>query len=133
MRREQKFRTSLDVVFLEHASMCTLNTLKDRGTTIKITEEQRANLWSNHVNYLAQYIFKKHRLLSHAFHPMQLLLIKELHLIPCQNFISIQIYALEPKKKSNIMTHEQLINKPKHSFEKTYVAKYIQTNTQGKQ
>jgi hypothetical protein len=79
--------------------MCTSNRFKERGTTSKITEEQRANLWSNHVNYLAQYIFKKHRLLSHALHPMQLLLIKELHLIPCQDSISIQIYAFEPKKE----------------------------------
>ena len=61
------------------------------------------NLRSNHVNYLAQYILKEHRLLGHAFHSMQLLLIEELQLIPCQNPISIQVYAFEPVK-DNLMS-----------------------------
>lgn len=79
---------------------CTSKTLKETGTTCKITEEKRANLWSNHVNYLAQYIFEEHRLLSHAFHSMQLFLVKELHLVPRQNSITIQIYALEPNREN---------------------------------
>jgi len=61
-------------------------------------KNEKANLWSNHVNYLAQDILKKHRLLGHALHPMQLLLIKKLQFIPCQNPICIQIYALEPNR-----------------------------------
>lgn len=52
----------------------------------------------NHVHNLTQYIFEKHRLLGHAFHSMQLLLVKELHFIPRYNAITIQIYALEPEK-----------------------------------
>jgi len=59
-------------------------------------KDGKANLRFNHVNYLTQYVLKKHRLLGHALHPMQLFLIKKLQFIPCQNSISIQIYALEP-------------------------------------
>jgi hypothetical protein len=62
----------------------------------QLVKDEKANLGMNHVNYLAQYILKKHRLLGHALHPMQLLLIKKLQFIPCQNPICIQIYALEP-------------------------------------
>lgn len=58
-------------------------------------------LWMDHVNYLAQKYPQKYRFLGHAFHSMQLLLIKELHFIPCQNTISIQIYALEPDPDNN--------------------------------
>lgn len=64
----------------------------------KVTNSERTNLWSNHVNYLTQYILKEHRLLGHTFHSMQLLFIKELHFIPGDNSISIQIYTLEPSK-----------------------------------
>lgn len=39
---------------------------------------EKVNLRPNHVDYLAQYILEEHRLLGHAFHSMQLLLIKEL-------------------------------------------------------
>lgn len=65
----------------------------------RISENLRSYLWSNHINYLTQDILKKHRLLSHAFHSMQLLLIKELQLIPCQNPIAIQVYALKPDQR----------------------------------
>lgn len=54
------------------------------------------DLWRNHINYLTQDILKENRFLGHALHPMQLFLIKELHLISCENSIPIQIYALEP-------------------------------------
>ncbi|WVY98617.1 hypothetical protein V8G54_030768, partial [Vigna mungo] len=60
--------------------------------TIKKSNDTRIrtkrNLWSNHIYNLTQYIFKKHGLLGHALHPMQLLLIKELHFIWCQHSIS---------------------------------------------
>lgn len=64
-----------------------------------IYKNGKSYLWSNHIDYLTQNILKKHRLLSHAFHSMQLLLIKKLQLIPCQNSISIQVYALKPDQR----------------------------------
>lgn len=64
-------------------------------------EKNKDYLWTNHVDHLAQYILKKHWLLAHAFHSMQLLLIKKLHFIPSQNTVSIQIYAFEPAHKIN--------------------------------
>jgi hypothetical protein len=72
-------------------------------------KNEEANLWSNHVNYLAQDILKKHRLLGHALHPMQLLFIKKLQFIPCQNPICIQIYALEPNRDEFTSAHTLMI------------------------
>lgn len=71
--------------------------------TQELKWRKRLNLRSNHVDDLTQNILKKHWFLCHAFHSMQLLLIKELHFVPCYNSIAIQIYALEPtQKKSNL-------------------------------
>lgn len=94
------------------------------GQTISAKKDEKANLRSNHVNYLAQYILKKHRLLGHALHPMQLLLIKELQFIPCQNSISIQIYALEPNCDMFKSAHTLTILKIQEQVNQSQISKF---------
>ena len=91
---------------------------------------KRVYLWTNHINYLTQYILKEHRLLGHAFHSMQLLLIKELHFIPCQNSISIQIYALEPNenKLMSQVVYSCLYNEIYNEMQKYFIIKPSKEN-----
>lgn len=99
---------------------------RKKTSYLKSRDEEKSNLWSDHINNLAQYIFKENRFLGHALHSMQLLLIKKLQFIPCQNSISIQIYALEPDKDSIVSeTHSYCTANDINTIKRSKVYKYI--------
>lgn len=73
-----------------------------KGSSFGIVDSYKASISkayrrSYHVCHLANYILKKDRLLSHAFHPMQLFLVKILHLVWCYHTITVQVHTLEPE------------------------------------